>query len=250
MLYQTIVENQIRIQDIFFPTSIMIKLTNRCNLLCAFCSQGDAKNVDIDIDTVRKILDEARMYGVSEIVYSGGEPLLYPQFREVISYGKQLGLVQTLVTNGIYLDKYMTDIMGKISVVGISLHGNEEIHDAAVGVSGAYRKVAQNIELLTRTEGAPQVTLNFTITENNAHSINDVIRFSKTHGCQLSVARLNQIGKSAHTEAIGDTIDKFFENLADNNEVSVSNVIPPINGIYAMVAVPDLHQYVLMRTPQ
>lgn len=226
MLYRTIVENQVKIYNIFFPTSIMIKLTNRCNLMCAFCSQGEAKNVDIDMHTVKKVLQEAKQYGVCEITYSGGEPLLYSGFQEVIVYGNQLGLHQTLVTNGMYLDRYLEDIMDKIDQIGISIHGDETIHDAIVGSKGAYRKVIENIEKIIQTGNAPAIILNFTITENNVDAIEDVVAFAKSHGCRLFVARLNQIGKSACNVEIQKTINKFFERLAEDSEIRVSNVIP------------------------
>lgn len=54
----------------------------------------------------------------------------------------------------------------------------------------------------------------------------DVKNFAMMHGCQLSVARLNQIGKSTNNKVIGRTINTFFEHLTDDNMVKVSNVIP------------------------
>ena len=215
-----------QINNIFFPTSIMIKLTNRCNLMCAFCSQGEAKNVDIDMNTVKKVLEEAKHYGVCEIIYSGGEPLLYSGFREVIAYGKQLGLHQALVTNGVYLDRYLEDVVDKIDQIGISLHGDETIHDVVVGCRGAYRKVVENIEKINQTGKAPAIILNFTITENNVAAIEDVVAFAKSHGCRLSVARLNQIGKSEYNTQIKKTISTFFNQVTEDSEIRVSNVIP------------------------
>lgn len=226
MQYRTIVENQVAINNIFFPTSIMIKLTNRCNLRCGFCSQGESKNVDLDWNTIMKVLQEANQYGVYEIVYSGGEPLLYDRFREVIEYGKQLGLRQVLVTNGIYLDKHLDEVLDNVDQIGISIHGGEAIHDATVGYKGAYRKVADNIEKVIQTKNAPSLMLNFTITGNNVDSIEDVVSFAKSHGCKLSVARLNQIGRSAHNTEIQNTINHFFEQLATDSGIRVSNVIP------------------------
>lgn len=226
MLYKSVIENQVNICEVFFPSSIMIKLTNNCNFRCGFCSQGNAKNINIDIEIVKRVLDEAKMYGVSEIVFSGGEPLLYPDFMEAISYGKQLGLNQTLVTNGYLLDNYIPDIVDKVNQIGISLHGDEKAHDSAVGFSGAYHKVVKNIETITRYKKAPFLTLNFTITENNYSKIQHVIEFAKMYNCRLSVARLNQIGKSVRNNKIKSTIDAFFRDIINENEIIVSNVIP------------------------
>lgn len=226
MLYKTVIENNIQINNIFFPTSITIKLTNRCNLNCMFCSQGNAKNVEIDLDVVKNVLKEAKIYGVCEVIYTGGEPLLYSHIQEIIEYGKKLGLHQLLVTNGINLDKYTQLIVSNINNVGISIHGNEEIHDAIVGFNGAYKKVATNIERLTQYRNAPYITLNFTISEKNVNCIDHVISFSKQYGCHLRVARLNKIGRSENNKNIQELIDTFFDHLVDDSEIQVSNVIP------------------------
>jgi len=226
LLYKSIIENDVKINNVLFPTSIMIKLTNNCNFRCKFCSQGESRNINIDISLVKKVLDEAKIYGVNEIIYSGGEPLLYPSFKDVISYGKKLGLYQTLVTNGYLLNKYIPDCMDKISQIGISLHGGELTHDSMVCFSGAYRKIAQNIEAINRLENGPQITLNFTITKGNIDAIQEVISFAKSHNCKIYLARLNQVGKSMQNNEVKNIIDSFFNNHLMSDKIKVSNVIP------------------------
>lgn len=226
MLYKPIIENQVKINNIFFPTSIMIKLTNRCNFKCSFCSQGESSNRDIDIRIVKKVLEEAKLYGVTEIIYSGGEPLLYKNFREVISYGHKLGLFQTVVTNGFFIDKYIEDIIGNISQIGISIHGDEETHDLITGFPGNYSRIVKNIEYLNCNNFSPKITLNFTITESNIHTIHEVMAFAKTNNCSLSVARLNRVGNSINNNKIKETIDKFFNSELVDYDINVSNVIP------------------------
>ena len=227
MLYKTLIKNNVEVENIHFPTSIMVKLTNRCNLKCIFCSQGDAMNNDIDFGTVKKLLIEAKKYGVCEVIYSGGEPLLYPKFKEVISFGKNLGLHQVLVTNGTEIDKYIDDILSKIDSIGISLHGNENIHDELVSQRGAYQKVKRNIEILNHLKNiTPKITINYTMSEKNIGKLNDVIKFSSEHDCQLSVARLNQIGRSVSNNNIQSIVDKFVNQLNTENSIHISNVIP------------------------
>jgi len=45
-----------------YPNGITIELTNRCNLICNYCPKGkleDRKDMDIDFDLFKKIIDEA-----------------------------------------------------------------------------------------------------------------------------------------------------------------------------------------------
>lgn len=253
MLYKSIIENNASIYPIFFPTSITIKLTNRCNLNCFFCSQGDAGNVDLDLEIIKKLLEEIKEYSVCEVIYTGGEPLLYPHINEILIYGKKLGLHQILVTNGINLDCFTTDILSLIENIGISIHGDETVHDAVVGYKGAYKKVVSNIDFIHRMKKGPFITLNFTISERNTNCIGSVQDLAKMYGCQLCVARLNKIGRAEKNENIKDIIDSFFSQLQEDNMIKVSNVIPICQVqknivISVMVVVLALLQYVLKQT--
>lgn len=226
MLYKSIIQNNVTVYSIFFPTSITIKLTNSCNLNCSFCSQGDAKNVCLDVDVVKQILDEAKLYGVYEIIYTGGEPLLYSHISEVLRYGKELGFHQILVTNGVNLEHCIEEIIAYVDNIGISIHGNETVHDSIVGKVGTYRKVVSNIKRIYKAETKPYITLNFTISDNNIECIEDVIQLSNSYGCHLCVARLNKIGRAEKNEDIANTVGKFLEQLVEDNLIKVSNVIP------------------------
>ncbi|MEO0470528.1 MAG: radical SAM protein [Bacteroidota bacterium] len=56
---------------------LLVAITKRCPLQCAHCSEWDTLNqADIlDRETLREKIQELVDYGVSQIVYSGGEPL-------------------------------------------------------------------------------------------------------------------------------------------------------------------------------
>lgn len=226
MVYKSIIQNNISIYPIFFPSSVMIKLTNRCNLNCCFCSQGDARNVDLNLNIIKKLLDEIGQYSVCEVIYTGGEPLLYPHINEILMYGKRLGLHQILVTNGMNVDCITPEVFSLIDNIGISIHGDETIHDEVVGYKGAYKKVVSNIDYIYRMKNGPSITLNFTMSERNIDCINTVQDLAKLYACQLCVARLNKIGRAEKKENIKETINAFFSQLREDNMIQVSNVIP------------------------
>ena len=73
---------------------VKIELTEQCNRWCKHCS-SKAKNTDyksLDIDTVKRIIDESKEINVKSIVLTGGEATLYPKLDEVISYASNNGL--------------------------------------------------------------------------------------------------------------------------------------------------------------
>ena len=67
---------------------VKIELTEHCNRWCKHCS-SKAKNTDyksLDIDTVKRIIDEVKELDIKSVVLTGGEATLYPKLDEVISY--------------------------------------------------------------------------------------------------------------------------------------------------------------------
>ena len=73
---------------------VKIELTEQCNRWCKHCS-SKAKNTDfksLDIDTVKRIIDEAKEINIRSVVFTGGEATLYPKLDEVISYASNNGL--------------------------------------------------------------------------------------------------------------------------------------------------------------
>jgi organic radical activating enzyme len=79
-------------------------LGNTCNYDCSFChidsKSGDKKYLDIStyIETCRKIIEES---GDKKVWFkiTGGEPTLYPNLIELLSYIKSTGNYTYLVTN-------------------------------------------------------------------------------------------------------------------------------------------------------
>ena len=67
---------------------VKIELTEHCNRWCKHCS-SKAKNTDyksLDIDTVKRIIDEVKELDIKSVVLTGGEATLYPKLDEVIKY--------------------------------------------------------------------------------------------------------------------------------------------------------------------
>ena len=109
----------------FSPYTIEIELTNCCNASCVFCpnSISPRKKEFIDKQKLFKFLKnekskknvnafnkEFKTFDFPKIVYAGlGEPLLHPDFIEIIEYTKKLGFIVEIVTNGYLLTHDIVD---------------------------------------------------------------------------------------------------------------------------------------------
>jgi len=70
------------------PKRLIWRITERCDLDCRHCGKhGDAASSEVlDIDAMRDIADQIVELEPGLVVFSGGEPLLRSDFRDIASY--------------------------------------------------------------------------------------------------------------------------------------------------------------------
>lgn len=87
--------------------NIYIYLTNNCNERCKHCYMyaGDIKVEELRPEVWMKILAEYKAYGGQGVTFTGGEVTVYKGFKEVLKKAHDLGLIVTVLTNGIRWDE-------------------------------------------------------------------------------------------------------------------------------------------------
>lgn len=85
-----------------FPISVELHLTDNCNLKCEWCTDKELRNnrATLDIKVVEALLREFGEHGTGVTLEGGGEPTLYPHFREVTAAGERAGVDMGLISNG------------------------------------------------------------------------------------------------------------------------------------------------------
>jgi len=99
------------------PRSILVKLNTHCQLKCKFCHQeGYSKTSDIDPDEFIEALKILKKeLGFYRIHFTGGEPTLYAEFKELLKKTKKLGFINALTTNG----QFQTEELGALKKAGL-----------------------------------------------------------------------------------------------------------------------------------
>jgi MoaA/NifB/PqqE/SkfB family radical SAM enzyme len=158
-----------------------IKVGFYCNNQCAFCVQGRKRDIlpAKDIEEVRKSLAEARELGKTEVVLTGGEPTMHPQFLDLVKIARDLGFVDIQIqTNGrmfAYLDFCMKTIEAGATQFSPALHGSSsEIHDFLTDAEGSFMQTIQGIKNLKRL--GQYVLTNTVITSKNYQDLPDIAR--------------------------------------------------------------------------
>jgi radical SAM protein with 4Fe4S-binding SPASM domain len=133
--------------------SLELEFTRKCNLRCSYCysSAGNALEGEMSADRIADVARQAKALGARKIVLlGGGEPLLFPPFREIVTEIRGLGLSQTLFTNGILLTpgdcRFLFESGVNVVVKKNSL--DPAVQDELAGVPGAHRGIFRGLRLL------------------------------------------------------------------------------------------------------
>jgi radical SAM protein with 4Fe4S-binding SPASM domain len=140
------------------PLSGSLELTFRCNNNCIHCYcnipsddiSERAKETDTLMirDTISQLADENCLW----LLFTGGEPLLRPDFREIYVHAKRKGILVSLFTNGTLIDERFADFLAEWRPFSceITLYGaTEKTYEEITRVRGSYRHCLQGIELLS-----------------------------------------------------------------------------------------------------
>lgn len=129
---------------------VSYEIGNACNMNCKHCMNKSTKEAYKGLPgaKVKELLKELADNGVQYLYVSGGEPLIHPDFDEIIKSAYDYGFQMMLATNGLEIPNHIETIEKYVSDVSISLDGIGDLHDEFRGTPGAFEKVLHSIEFL------------------------------------------------------------------------------------------------------
>lgn len=155
------------------PTSCTLMITNRCNLKCVMCKQWRecSDKEELNTEDWKRILMDLKKNGISNLHFTGGEPLLRKDLTELISYAAQSGFIVGLTTNGVLLekDKLEAFVRAGLRSIAISMDAVSEDYDRIRGMPNLFEKVKETVSLVSgiRGQGTIDAYINFTLMKNN-----------------------------------------------------------------------------------
>jgi sulfatase maturation enzyme AslB (radical SAM superfamily) len=143
--------------DAYYPASLHVELTARCNLRCFFCYREagpEVREPRLETRELLRILSDLRDRGLTTVELTGGEPLLHPDFPEILDFCGENFATIVLLTNGTVMTDALLDALvsqrEKLFVnVSLDNHDPEE-HDRRRGRRGSFQKTTRTIRTLAR----------------------------------------------------------------------------------------------------
>jgi radical SAM protein with 4Fe4S-binding SPASM domain len=183
--------------------NLFVYLTDRCNLACSHCYYTGAAHGDFPADRFNKMADQMVEMGGTLITFTGGEALLHPSLRELISYVNGRCAI-SLLTNGTLLDLEWARFLSSMENihVQISIDGScSEIHDAIRG-RGAFEKALKAIDYLQKAGLADRVNLSATVMARNLHDLPGIIELGEQIGVpSVRFVPLRKLGRASDKDS-------------------------------------------------
>lgn len=169
------------------PITCLMELSPLCNMNCDMCfvrlspekmkELGRLRTVDEWLSLAKEMCDA----GVLFVQLSGGEPLLYPGFKELYIGLKEMGMIITINTNGTLLDEKWADFFAANPPrrINITLYGsNAETYRKLCHYSDGFERTINAIKLLN--ERGVSVKINGSLSVENKNSAIEIAKIAKS----------------------------------------------------------------------
>ena len=163
------------------PINAILELTPLCNMNCDMCfvrlsaeemkQKGRLRSAEEWIGLGREMKEAGTLF----VLFTGGEPLLHPEFKKIYVAYKRMGMILTVNTNGTMIDEQWADFFAEYPPrrINLTLYGKDEhTYQKLCHYPEGFGKALRAIQLLQ--ERKVDVKINGSITPKNAGDIEEL----------------------------------------------------------------------------
>lgn len=163
--------------------SLTIELNNTCNWNCIHCYIPCHNNHGLDTDQIIGILQQARLSGVFDIIFTGGEIFLRKDILYILKKARNEGFRVSILSNASLIDENVANEISKLNISNFSVtifSLNEEIHNSIAMNSKAFANAMKGINALY--SNGVKIELKTPIMEKNRNEYKTVAKYAKKMG--------------------------------------------------------------------
>jgi MoaA/NifB/PqqE/SkfB family radical SAM enzyme len=171
----------------------------------------------LSVGTIDRVLQEAEGLGIDGLRITGGEPLVRPDFAGVLEAVNGRNFKKAvLVTNGLLLDRYVSEINGSaLTQISVSLDGLEADHDEIRGVPGAFRRVMEALPRIKKN-----IKINSLLTNTIVDHLEELIDLCHTNGYSFGYGTPLRHGPPFFLSGeVGEAIDRLTPTTAERERI-------------------------------
>jgi radical SAM protein with 4Fe4S-binding SPASM domain len=174
--------------DYFFPAHVTVELTDKCNYFCKHCyrSSAPSRSTQVSFEALKSFLGDFHRHGGVVVELTGGEPMLHPDFFEIVKWCNERFSLVGVLTNGYYLQEKEVEKLlpyrGHM-IFNLSLDSHrEDYHDSFRGMKDAYKRTVNAMRLLSENKFFFRVSMS--VTGENFFDIEETVKLAKKLGAR------------------------------------------------------------------
>ncbi len=214
--------------DIIRALPIVILMPHSaCNCKCVMCDiWKDNKNLkQLTEGDIQGLLSSLKKFGTREVVMSGGEALLNPNFFRLCEILHQQKIKISLLSTGLSLKKNVEQILTWIDNIIVSLDGNEEIHDRIRNIPHAFQKLKEGVQLIKSIDPKFRITARTVIHKLNFRIWDSIIDNAKEMGLDQISFLPADVSSHAFNREVLWSENRQHEILVEQNELPELSVV-------------------------
>jgi MoaA/NifB/PqqE/SkfB family radical SAM enzyme len=155
-----------------------------CNCRCVMCDiwKGNHHLRQLSERDVEGLLETLLRLGTQQVLMSGGEALLNPNFFRLCAILKKEGLRISLLSTGLLIGHHADQLLTLVDDIIVSLDGDESLHDQIRNIPGAFRKLKEGVQLLHSLRPDYRITARTVIHRLNFSRLPAIVRAAMEMG--------------------------------------------------------------------
>ena len=187
-----------------FPLSAAFELTARCNLRCRMCF------IRVDERRIRELgareltaaewiglARQAAEMGTLNLLLTGGEPMLRPDFAEIYEAVMGMGFFITLYTNATLITPEIRELLTRLPPhkIGVTLYGaSPETYERTCGTAAGYERALEGISFLNGLPG--KLEIRTTLIKDNVKDLDGIRALAGSFGRHVPFTISNIVSKA------------------------------------------------------
>lgn len=172
----------------YIPGALIFVTTLRCNFACKHCLRSLSQPKDLPLDILEKAAIGAKPFNFKIATLTGGEPLIYPYFKDAIEILVRHGYKFAMTTNGFTFKDHLPFFRQhkkNIGFIAFSIESSDETKHDLVRHPGSFKRLLEDFRLC-KEAGIPFRIIT-TASNANFDEIFDIAVLAKKKGAQALV---------------------------------------------------------------
>lgn len=201
---------------------LRISLTDKCNLRCVYCKEENEVveeeyvNEILSFNDYKFIIKSFSELGVTKLKFVGGEPLLYPDLKDLIYFAKYECNMEdiSITTNGQYFSEQALELRNSgLDRVNLSIDSLKEYRYNAVTRGGSLTEALNALNTCIRLKLPVKINC-VLIDEFNTDEVYDFIRLAKYNNVDVRFLELTPSGNNKKLYDLSYVnVKEYIENL-------------------------------------